>query len=42
MVLGDQIETVTLTKTEKACLQGDEEMLLFGINWISQQLFAPL
>jgi Fe-S-cluster containining protein len=42
MVLNDQLETVTLTKTEKECLKGDEEMLLFAINWISQQLFAPV
>jgi Fe-S-cluster containining protein len=42
MVLDDQIESVTLTKTEKECLKGDEEMLLFGIDWIGQQLFGPL
>ena len=42
MVLDDQIESVTLTKTEKECLKGDEEMLLFGIDWMSQQLFGPL
>lgn len=41
MVLNDRIDSITLTPTEKSCLNNDEELLLFGIDWLRQQLFAP-
>jgi len=41
MVLNDRIDSITLTPTEKSRLNNDEELLLFGIDWLRQQLFAP-
>jgi Fe-S-cluster containining protein len=40
MVFNDRIEAITLTQTEKHHLGSDEEMLLFGIDWLSQQLYT--
>ena len=41
MVLKDRMDSITLTPTEKNRLGNDEELLLFGIEWLRQQLFAP-
>ena len=40
MLLNDRIDSITLTPTEKSRLNDDEELLLFSINWLGQQLFA--
>lgn len=37
----DQLDAVALTTTEKDALLQDEELLLFAIDWLSRQLFAP-
>jgi Fe-S-cluster containining protein len=41
MVLNDRIDSITLTPTEKSRLNNDEKLLLFGIDWLRQQLFSP-
>jgi Fe-S-cluster containining protein len=41
MVLEDRLDSITLTPTEKNRLHNDEKLLLFGIDWLRQQLFAP-
>ncbi len=37
----DQLDAVALTPAEKNCLVQDEELLLFAVDWLSRQLFAP-
>jgi Fe-S-cluster containining protein len=41
MVLNDRIDSITLTATEKNRLNNDEELLVFAIDWLRQQIFAP-
>ncbi len=40
-VLSDQLEAITLSPDDKKRLDNDEALLLFGIDWLQQQLFAP-
>jgi hypothetical protein len=40
-VLNDQLESVSATAVDKDRLQSDEELLLFAIDWLGRQLFAP-
>jgi hypothetical protein len=40
-VLNDQLESVSATAVNKDRLQSDEELLLFAIDWLGRQLFAP-
>ncbi len=40
-VLNDQLDSIALSPTEKKHLISDENLLLFGIDWLHQQLFAP-
>lgn len=41
MALEDRLDSVTLTSTEKKHIMSDENLLLFGIDWLGQQLFEP-
>lgn len=42
MVLTDQFASITLAPSDKIDLQHDDEkLLLFGIDWLQQQLFEP-
>lgn len=41
MVLHDRIDSLTLTPTEKTGLKNDEKLLLFAVDWVHQQIFAP-
>lgn len=40
MILNDQLHAINLTQTMRHRLENDEEMLLFSIDWLGQQLFA--
>ena len=42
MVFGDQLDSIILTPTEKNDLKNDEKLLLFAIDCLRQQLFAPI
>lgn len=39
MVLGDMLETTTVSPMDKTRLDNDEELLLFAIEWLQSQLF---
>lgn len=41
VVQNDQLDAVALTPTEKNGLLQDEALLLFAVDWLSRQLFAP-
>lgn len=41
VVQNNQLDRVALTPTEKSLLLQDEAMLLFAVDWLSRQLFAP-
>jgi Fe-S-cluster containining protein len=41
MVVNDRIDSLTLTHTEKNRLHDDEELLIFAIDWLRSQIFAP-
>ncbi len=40
MLLNDQLDAISLTSIEKIVLDDDEKLLLFGIDWLRQQLFT--
>lgn len=39
---GETMTSLSVTKADKERLQDDEELLLFAIDWLTQQLFPPL
>ena len=39
-IFNDQLATMILTPAEKNRLKSDEELLLFGIDWLGRQLFG--
>lgn len=41
LVLNNRLEAVVLTAADTNRLKDDQELLLFAIDWIRQQLFAP-
>jgi Fe-S-cluster containining protein len=41
LIQNDQLDAVVLTPLEKDALLQDEELLLFAVDWLSRQLFAP-
>lgn len=41
MMLNGLIDSISLTPTEKHRLKNDEELLVFAIDWLRQQIFAP-
>lgn len=41
VVQNDQLDAVALTPVEKNRLLQDEALLLFAVDWLSRQLFAP-
>lgn len=41
LVQNDQLDAVALSPTEKNGLAKDEELLLFAVDWLARQLFAP-
>ena len=41
MMLNDQIDSLTLTPAEKNRLENDEDLLIFAIDWLVKEIFAP-
>jgi len=41
LLQNDRLDAVALTAADKNRLMDDEELLLFAINWLQQQLFTP-